>query len=119
MIPFFFFSPFISCRHPQICSVSSYHVSGHLQNRDIRIAVIKGIGIILMVMGQVKASDTDVICLFHMAVFFLDIHIYSGKVRKEILPWGDQAMVMPSFLLPHGSNRSSFLQIPVPIPFFS
>lgn len=49
------------------------------KDRDIYVDIIKGIAIILMVMGHTAVSFTRFIYLFHMAVFF----IASGYCLKE------------------------------------
>lgn len=49
------------------------------RQRDLRLDILKGIGIILMVMGHANASSRSFIYLFHMAVFF----IASGWLYRE------------------------------------
>ena len=39
--------------------------------RDITVDIIKGIGIVLMVVGHARAPLSDYISLFHMAIFFI------------------------------------------------
>lgn len=39
--------------------------------RDITVDIIKGIGIVLMVVGHARAPLSDFISLFHMAIFFI------------------------------------------------
>lgn len=41
------------------------------RQRDLRLDILKGIGIILMVMGHANAPGRSFIYLFHMAVFFI------------------------------------------------
>ena len=40
-------------------------------NRDIKVDIVKGIAILLMVLGHTRFAGTDFIYMFHMAVFFL------------------------------------------------
>lgn len=49
------------------------------RQRDLRLDILKGIGIILMVMGHANAPGRSFIYLFHMAVFF----IASGWLYRE------------------------------------
>lgn len=48
-------------------------------NRDITIDLIKGIGIILMVLRHARAPYSEFVMLFHMAIFF----IVSGYLYKD------------------------------------
>lgn len=49
------------------------------QKRNIEIDLLKGIGIVLMVMGHANAPGKNFIYLFHMAIFFMA----SGYLYKE------------------------------------
>ncbi len=40
-------------------------------NRDIKVDIVKGIAILLMVLGHTRFAGTDFIYMFHMAVFFM------------------------------------------------
>ena len=56
------------------------------RERDIKIDLIKGIGIILMVVRHARAPYSEIILLFHMAVFFIASGcLYDGsKIRYLI-----------------------------------
>ena len=49
------------------------------KKRNIEIDIVKGLGIILMVMGHCNFPYSKFIYLFHMSVFF----IASGYLQKE------------------------------------
>ena len=48
-------------------------------NRDIKVDIIKGIAILLMVLGHARFPGTEFVYMFHMAVFFMA----SGYFIKE------------------------------------
>lgn len=50
-----------------------------IRNRDLKLDILKGIGIILMVVRHARAPYSDFVLLFHMALFF----IASGYLLKS------------------------------------
>ena len=70
--------------------------------RDSTIDIIKGFGIILMVMGHSGSSFTGVIYMFHMAIFFMasgylwkDDHVRSWKGLKRFCAKRVKALWLP------------------------
>ena len=52
--------------------------------RNITLDLIKGIGIILMVVRHARAPYSDIILLFHMAIFFIASgYLYDGSRIKD------------------------------------
>lgn len=55
------------------------------KERDLTIDLIKGIGIILMVIRHARAPYSDIILLFHMAIFFIASgYLYNGSKIKDL-----------------------------------
>ena len=55
------------------------------RERDLTIDLIKGMGIILMVVRHARAPYSDIILLFHMAIFFIASgYLYNGSKIKDI-----------------------------------
>lgn len=70
--------------------------------RDSTIDIIKGFGIILMVMGHSGSPLTGVIYMFHMAIFFMasgylwkDEHVQSWKGLKQFCAKRAKALWLP------------------------
>ena len=43
----------------------------HLNQRNLKIDILKGIGIIMMVFRHARGPYSDFVVLFHMAIFFI------------------------------------------------
>ena len=55
------------------------------RERDLTIDLIKGMGIILMVVRHARAPYSDIILLFHMAIFFIASgYLYNGSKIKDL-----------------------------------
>lgn len=54
-------------------------------NRDLTLDLIKGIGIVLMVVRHARAPYSDFVLLFHMAIFFIASgYLYNRKYSKSL-----------------------------------
>lgn len=51
--------------------ISSKRIGGGNNHRDITLDLVKGIGILLMVIRHARAPYSDFVLLFHMAIFFI------------------------------------------------
>ena len=78
--------------------------------RDIRIDILKGIGIILVVWGHATAILIKEICIFHMPLFFflagMCYHPKQGfiqsRAKRLLIPFGEYSLIFAVFYFSMG-----------------
>ena len=67
--------------------------------RDIRIDILKGIGILLVVWGHATAILIKEICIFHMPLFFflsgITLKAYRGGGNKDLFNQEQNGCLFP------------------------
>ena len=79
--------------------------------RDIRIDILKGIGIILVVWGHATAILIKEICIFHMPLFFFLAGMFyhpkqgfiQSRAKRLLIPFGEYSLIFAVFYFSMGS----------------
>lgn len=78
--------------------------------RDIRIDILKGIGIILVVWGHATAILIKEICIFHMPLFFFLAGMFyhpkqgfiQSRAKRLLIPFGEYSLIFAVFYFSMG-----------------
>ena len=78
--------------------------------RDIRIDILKGIGIILVVWGHATAILIKEICIFHMPLFFFLAGMFyhpkqgfiQSRAKRLLIPFGEYSLIYAVFYFSMG-----------------
>ena len=81
--------------------------------RDIRIDILKGIGIILVVWGHATAILIKEICIFHMPLFFFLAGMFyhpkqgfiQSRAKRLLIPFGEYSLIFAVFYFSMGCRE--------------